>query len=109
FLVFFELKAAVDLCVSVDFCRVVFRSVYSLVDGTVLSGIEQIVFYGGSGDDIIQGGSSSGPSDIIDGGEGNDRIDGNSGIDFLRSEERGEGKSGDLGGRGVVRKKEWRD
>lgn len=64
-----------------------------------ITGVEQISFYGGSGDDIVYAGDASldilvgndgddtlnggAGDDQIDGGAGNDRIDGGLGLDYL--------------------------
>lgn len=53
-------------------------TVQALGDGTTVSGIEQIEFYGGSGADTVTGGAGN---DLFTGGGGNDRFDGGAGFD----------------------------
>jgi VCBS repeat-containing protein len=54
-------------------------TVQALGDGTTISGIEQIEFYGGSGADTVTGGSNN---DAFRGAGGNDRFDGGAGLDM---------------------------
>lgn len=49
-------------------------------DGTPIINVEQITFFGGSGDDLIVGGALS---DVLQGSAGDDRLEGNAGDDHL--------------------------
>lgn len=91
---------------------VMVSGVTKLLDGTHLSGFEQIVFYSGSGSDVLSGGNLSdfinagagsdnisgrGGDDTLSGGEGTDRLEGGAGNDALAGNEGADALDGGSG------------
>jgi Ca2+-binding RTX toxin-like protein len=75
----------------------------TLVDGTLLSGVERVFFHGGSGADMVQGSDyndvlvGGSGADVLRGGGGDDRLVGGTGNDVLHG---GAGDDGLEGGDG---------
>lgn len=85
-------RQQVDIALKADFSNP--DRTQTLADGTIITGVERIQFYGGSGADTIRAGDSS---DQLRGGRGNDQLWGGGGIDLL---EGGSGRDRLVGGGG---------